>query len=459
MTIPDIGPADWAELTRIAERAEGVEPDLTTITEERFRAHVRKHRDEGVKNTNQPEQLDPATPLTEERFHALVRKHRDEGVKMTNRPETTPTVGQVPTQADIDAVFAQRQALFAQGHPLSSPAAARLADEGTMLADLKRAGLPLPAPASCFVDWWSLPIEEPDPPEIYGVLPLEHYSSLYGPWGGAKSWLLAAFMAEAGRLGHRVVLVDREATAKRFRLRMHKLGVTADVAPFIRYARAATPEAYGEIIGHRPALVLIDSVSASGGGQGEREFMKWHGSIVGPLLDAGIAVCAVDHDNKQTADPESGRRLTRGASGAHEKADRIQGVGMWLTGQSLERQQNGDLRLVIDKDNDGRCQHREWRVLMERSGENVDERIAVTVRPRDSMDVLRDTARLGPQHEATIEWMRANGNRTTAKDLSTAFDLSVNAAKGRLDKVAHDSGDKHGLAVVYLLNPQHLCAS
>ena len=36
---------------------------------------------------------DPASPLTEEeeeRFRAFVRKHRDEGVKMTNRPETSP---------------------------------------------------------------------------------------------------------------------------------------------------------------------------------------------------------------------------------------------------------------------------------------------------------------------------------------------------------------------------------
>ena len=310
--------------------------------------------------------------------------------------------------------------------------------------------------AKHLVAWWTASLEEPPPPEIFGVLPLAHYSSLYGPWGGSKSWLLCAFAAEAARLGHRVVFIDREADASRFHRRLHKLGA-AHFTENIGYMRACDPEALGEAVAFQPRLVLIDSVSASGGEQDEASFMRWHRSVVQPLLDRGIAVCSIDHDNKTTTDPDSGRRLTKAASGTHAKGDRMQGTGMWLTGQALTRQADGDLRLLIDKDNDARMSEREWRVLMiSDHGEGLSERITIEVRPRDATDTLRDAARLTPEDEATVVWLNQQERKSaTVQEAKAGLGLrSDKAARDRLVRVAHATDEvlPHK-ARRYLLNP------
>ena len=302
------------------------------------------------------------------------------------------------------------------------------------------------------IRWWETPLKQPPEPEIFGVLPLEHYSSLYGPWGGAKSWLLAAFAIEAARLGNRVVYIDREADARRFHLRIHKLG-GMDHRDSIGYVRAHDPETLDIIASWSPALVLIDSVAASGGGQSWDAFLEWHGSIVRPLLDADIAVCSIDHDNKQTADRETGKRISRGASGGHEKSDAIQGVGMWLTGQALTREQDGDLQLLIDKDNSGRTTRNDWRVLMARTGEGIDERIAVTVRPTDAADVLRDVARIDSDDRKKATWLQKNGP-ATINEMASAFNISGDAARPIMERIGHTSkGHRGNKPAEWMVNP------
>ena len=214
-------------------------------------------------------------------------------------------------------------------------------------------------------------------------------NTLHGQPGHGKSWLALHALCQVLREGEQATLVDYENAPAYTALRLREMGLASNEVAPLDYRHASggiTANDVAEIVGSKPALVVIDNtaeaLSAAGLVENDGgDVAQWIATVPRLLAEAGVCVLLLDHVRKDGAG--------RGARGSGHKLSGVSGVSLGISVEvPWSRDVAGSAFLTVAKDRLGFVGPQDSIVARVRFLPSPDGALTVVVDPPDDDDAV-----------------------------------------------------------------------